>query len=83
MTELMKLPNPPAHPSAGNGSNCIEPAPVVDVMFDQLDYLVAHSRHGCAPGCPDCTRLELVASVLLAPFATREIGHAVHESIAA
>jgi hypothetical protein len=78
-TELLELPNPPAHPSAGQGSCCIEPAPVVDVMFDQLEHLVAHSSHGCDPQCPECTRLEQVARLLLAPFATPEIRQSAHE----
>ena len=46
----------------------IESAPVVDVLHDQLDYLVRHSGGACPAECPDCARLEQVKSWLLLPF---------------
>lgn len=49
-----------------------EPAPLVDVMFDQLEYLVAHCDEDCVPGCADCARLAQVQMCLLGPFQERE-----------
>ena len=46
----------------------IESASLVDVLYDQLDYLVTHVSGGCPPGCPDCTRLAQVKAGLLSPF---------------
>jgi hypothetical protein len=46
----------------------IEPAPLKDVMIEQLQYLVSHANRKCAPGCPDCIRLEQVSNCLLLPF---------------
>jgi len=43
-------------------------ARLTDVMFDQLEYLIAHSRRNCPPGCRDCERLEQVSNWLLTPF---------------
>ncbi|MBZ5580185.1 MAG: hypothetical protein LAP40_26800 [Acidobacteriia bacterium] len=45
----------------------IESASVVDVLYDQLDYLVRHGG-ACPAECPDCARLEQVKSWLLLPF---------------
>jgi|KBSSwiStaDraftv2_1062776.scaffolds.fasta_scaffold1924494_1 hypothetical protein len=49
-----------------------EPAPLVDVMFEQLEYLVAHRDGDCVPGCADCARLAQVQTCLLGPFQERE-----------
>jgi hypothetical protein len=46
----------------------IEPARLVDVLIDQLEYLVSHASRGCPPGCPDCFRLQQVKKLLLIPF---------------
>jgi hypothetical protein len=43
-------------------------APVGDVLFDQLEYLVAHSGRDCPPECLECGRLERVKHWLLLPF---------------
>jgi hypothetical protein len=48
----------------------VEPAPTIDVMFDQLEYLLAHKSRGCPPGCGSCKRLKQVESWLLLPFRT-------------
>ena len=62
MAEFRLLPSPPIDRCAG------EAAPMVDVLFDQLEYLVSHARQGCLSGCPDCARLEQVKKLLLIPF---------------
>ena len=51
----------------------IESAPVVDVLFDQLAYLVAHAGRRCPRGCQDCIRLKQVKDWLMLPF--RTAGH--------
>jgi hypothetical protein len=45
-----------------------EPAALTDVLFDQLDYLLAHARRRCASDCIDCIRLRQVEGWLLLPF---------------
>ncbi len=49
----------------------IEPAPVADILHEQLEYLIAHSADSCAPGCEDCVRLQQVQGWLLMPFRGR------------
>jgi hypothetical protein len=56
------------HASANRGVCYAGSARLIDVMFDQLEYLIAHSRRNCSPGCRDCERLEQVSNWLLAPF---------------
>lgn len=51
----------------------IESAPVVDVLFDQLAYLIAHAGRRCPRGCQDCIRLKQVKDWLMLPF--RTAGH--------
>ena len=46
----------------------VEPAPLADILHEQIDYLVAHASTACAPGCADCTRLQQVQGWLLLPF---------------
>ena len=43
-------------------------APVADVIFEQLDFLLNHRDHECFPDCEDCARLERVKYWLLLPF---------------
>jgi hypothetical protein len=50
------------------GSSFIEPAPLVDVLFDQLEYLVSHAAQGCPEGCADCARFREIQRLLLLPF---------------
>jgi len=45
-----------------------EPAPHDEVMMEQLEYLLVHSRSGRHAECLDCVRLEKISSYLLAPF---------------
>ncbi len=42
--------------------------PAADVMFDQLEYLLAHTGQGCPTGCSDCERFVQVKHWLLLPF---------------
>jgi hypothetical protein len=46
----------------------VEPAPLGDILHEQLDYLIAHAAQSCAPGCADCARLQQVQGWLLLPF---------------
>jgi hypothetical protein len=46
----------------------IEPASTIDVMFEQLEYLLAHESEECPAGCRDCTRLQEIEGWLLQPF---------------
>lgn len=55
-------------PAALYGPGFITAAPLRDVLFDQLEYLTAHSGQDCSPDCLDCSRLEHVKSWLLLPF---------------
>jgi hypothetical protein len=43
-------------------------APLVDVLYDQLEYLVAHSGRDCPTDCLECGRLERAKHWLLLPF---------------
>jgi hypothetical protein len=51
----------------------IEAAPTMNVMFDQLEYLLAHESRGCPAGCQDCIRLREIEGWLLQPFRATEI----------
>jgi hypothetical protein len=44
------------------------PAPTDEVMMEQLEFLLLHSRQGRHGACPECARLDRIGSVLLAPF---------------
>jgi len=46
----------------------INPAPVAEILHEQLDYLIEHARRSCAPGCEECVRLQQVQGWLLIPF---------------
>jgi len=78
MADLELLPSPPVDRSAA----FLEPAPLIDVLFDQLEYLISHTEQECLPGCSDCERLEEVKKLLLAPFASRDANEA-REPVAA
>ncbi|MGA2119580.1 MAG: hypothetical protein ABSH56_33145 [Bryobacteraceae bacterium] len=49
-------------------ANLAEPAPAAEVMREQFNFLIAHGNHSCAPGCPDCARLDAVRDLLFAAF---------------
>lgn len=56
-------------PVAGVRSACyLAPAPLTDVMLEQLRYLLSHKSPGCTPDCADCARLQGAESWLLLPF---------------
>ena len=52
----------------GSRVRYVEPAPLAEVIFDQLKYLLAHKRKSCSAGCDDCVRLKQVKGLLLLPF---------------
>jgi hypothetical protein len=45
-----------------------EPASTVAIMWEQMQFLVAHGGPACSPDCPECIRLEQVKQCLLRPF---------------
>jgi hypothetical protein len=58
-------------PLASFRSDCyVDAAPLMDVMLDQLRYLLSHQSPNCAPDCADCERLAGVEGWLLLPFRT-------------
>jgi hypothetical protein len=62
--------NTASKPSASRGNCYVASAPLPDVMFDQLEYLLAHRGRDCTPDCLDCGRLRQVKNWLLLPFHT-------------
>ncbi|MGP8244474.1 MAG: hypothetical protein ACLQVN_08125 [Bryobacteraceae bacterium] len=40
----------------------------IDVMFEQLEYLLTHESQDCPAGCEDCKRLKKAERWLLLPF---------------
>jgi len=46
----------------------VRPAPLLNVMMEQIEYLAGHAVEACPAGCADCARLEQVKRWLLAPF---------------
>jgi hypothetical protein len=47
----------------------IQPAGLSDVMYEQMDYLLAHIHYRqCPKTCRDCRRLRQVKKALLTPF---------------
>jgi hypothetical protein len=59
---------PNSQPARTPQSCYVASAPVADVLFDQLQYLVTHSGRDCPPECLECGRLERVKHWLLLPF---------------
>jgi hypothetical protein len=53
---------------AGAGGCYLAPAPLKTVLFEQLDFLIAHAGQDCPPGCATCRRLSRVLTPLLEPF---------------
>jgi hypothetical protein len=68
MADLIVVPSPPGDGNDEPGALFIEPAPLIDVLFDQLEYLVSHTGEECPAGCPDCSRFEQIKKLLLVPF---------------
>jgi len=46
----------------------VAPASVAAVMWEQIEYLMAHWGSDCPPECLDCKRLAEVKRCLLRPF---------------
>ncbi len=46
----------------------IDPAPVLDIMIEQLRFLAEHFTEACDPDCPECARIAQVRHWLLLPF---------------
>jgi hypothetical protein len=65
-----------AEPAATQSKCYIANSPMSEVMFDQLEYLLAHTAERatrgqkCTPECLDCGRLHQVKNWLLMPFHT-------------
>jgi len=53
-----------------NGHN-LKAAPLIDVLYEQLDYLIGYSGRNCPPDCIDCRRLQQVMNWLLLPFRSK------------
>ena len=83
MANLITQPGPPTNLNEGRRSCYIEPASLVEVMFDQLAWLLEHTSESCSPECPHCVRLEKVKDLLLEPFQVPTEPLAVPEAIAA
>ena len=58
-------------PAEARNPNSSGPAPIAEVLFDQLEYLVSHTAERCSENCPDCRRLQMVTDWLLLPFRCR------------
>lgn len=58
------------------------PAPVMDVMVEQLEYLFTHSRGTCASNCVECSRMVQVQRYLLQPFRSSVSAIANHAPMA-
>jgi hypothetical protein len=46
----------------------LDPAPMLEIMLEQLHFLVEHASEHCPPECPDCARVAQVRNWLLLPF---------------
>jgi hypothetical protein len=63
-----------SQPAALQSECYVAASPMTEVMFDQLEYLLAHTAERanrgqqCAPECMDCGRLQQVKNWLLLPF---------------
>jgi len=62
-----------SQPAASEHSCYVASATVADVLFEQLEYLVAHGGRDCPSDCLECGRLERVQHWLLLPFSESEI----------
>jgi len=73
ISELGNQTSVASQPAPGHRVSYIEAAPTMNVMFDQLEYLLGHNNQGCQVGCQDCIRLREVEGWLLQPFRATEI----------
>ena len=68
MADFIVAPGRPEDWNSEPRVTFIVPARLIDVLFDQLEYLVSHTGEECPVGCPDCKRFEQVKKLLLVPF---------------
>jgi len=68
MADLVVVPSPPEDWNTEPRAPFIAPALLIDVLFDQLEYLVSHAGGECPAGCPDCKRFKQIKKLLLVPF---------------
>jgi len=68
MADLVVAPSPPEEWNSKPRASFIAPASLIDVLFDQLEYLVSHTGVECSAGCPDCKRFKQIKKLLLVPF---------------
>jgi hypothetical protein len=55
-------------PSNGSARCYVKTAPLLEVMEDQLRYLMEHSGAECVSECPECARREQAKRCLLRVF---------------
>jgi hypothetical protein len=55
-------------PEIRTASCYMQPAPTDEVMMEQLEFLLLHSRKGRHADCAVCARLDHIGGALLAPF---------------
>ena len=63
--------SPPQDPTLSPAvrSACyVEQPSAMEVMREQLEYLLQHDDSDCYRGCPECRRLDQVRRSLLRPF---------------
>ena len=46
----------------------LKAASLIDVIYEQLEYLIGHFDGTCSPDCIDCRRLGQVINWLFLPF---------------
>jgi hypothetical protein len=59
-------------PAALQPACYVASAAIADVLFDQLEYLIAHGGRDCPSDCIECGRLEHVKHWLLLPFSNSQ-----------
>jgi len=60
--------NSAAGAAVARDSRYFRPAPLADIISEQLAYLIEHAASSCHANCPDCKRFEQVKRYLLEPF---------------
>jgi hypothetical protein len=68
MADYLVAPSPPEDWNTEPRVSFIAPAPLIDVLFDQLEYLISHTGGECPVECPDCKRFKQIKKLLLVPF---------------
>jgi hypothetical protein len=68
LSETANQPTPATPAEIEGNVHYLTAAPLTDVMYEQLEYLIGHSGGNCPPDCIDCGRLQQVRNWLLLPF---------------